>query len=73
MLAVEPQLGRQAIEPSQQVSAAAAELDVTDDRRDTELPLAGQWLRVDDEPGLTLGGENVVAVEILVEQHLPRL
>src|SRR5689334_6678891 len=47
-----------------------AELARAHDRRDPELPLAGKGLRVDRQPRLALRREHVVAVEVLVEQHL---
>ena len=47
-----------------------AELARADDRRDPELALADQRLRVDREPRLALRRQHVVAVQVLVQQHL---
>lgn len=47
-----------------------AQLERADDRRETELTLARQRLRIDDKPRLALGGEDVVCMQILVDQHL---
>src|SRR6476659_7684216 len=40
------------------------------DRRDAELALADKRLRVDRQPRLALRGEDVVAVQVLMQQHL---
>ena len=47
-----------------------AELEGADDRRDCELALARERLRVDHEPLLPFGREDVVAVQVLVHEHL---
>src|SRR6059036_1202557 len=69
-LTIEPELARQSIEPMEHGPPAMAELERADDRRYGEIALAGERLRIDHEPRLTLRGENVVRVEILVQEHL---
>jgi hypothetical protein len=69
-LAVEPQLGGQAIEALDNSTLAVPEFERADDRRDGELALAGERLWIDDEPWLALRSEHVVGVEILMEQDL---
>src|SRR5438093_1700139 len=48
----------------------SSELERADDRSDRELPLAGERLWVDHEPGLALRGEDVVRVQVLVDEDL---
>src|SRR4051794_41875252 len=50
-----------------------AELSGADDRRDRELPLGGERLRVDDEPRLALRADDVVTVQVLMDEHLRAL
>src|SRR5438477_8946852 len=69
-LAIEAELGCQPVEAVQHVTLTVPELRRSDDRRDRKLALAYERLRVDDEPRLTLRGQDVVGVEILVQQHL---
>src|SRR6058998_3542550 len=69
-LTIEPELTGQPIEPLQHGPPAVAELERTDDRRDRELTLADERLRIDYEPRLAPCGENVVRVEILIQEHL---
>src|SRR5207247_3779151 len=52
------------------LAPAVAELERGDDRRDRELALTCERLRIDDEPRLALRGEDVLPVQVLVEQHL---
>ena len=51
-------------------SSHLAELAAAHERRDAELALAGERLRVDRQPGLPLGAKDVVGVHVLVHQHL---
>ncbi len=69
-VAVEPQVGGNAVEAVEHVALALAELGRADDRGDRELPLADQRLWVYDKPGLALRREDIVAVQVLVKQHL---
>jgi hypothetical protein len=69
-LPIEPELGAQPVEPVHDVLLALAELEGSDNGRKSELTLAHEGLRVDGEPRLTVGGEDVVRVEILVQKHL---
>jgi len=49
---------------------AVAQLSGSDDRAEPELPLAHQWLGINREPRFSLSRKHVVAVEILMQQHL---
>src|SRR6185312_1999536 len=69
-LAVEAELRDEPVEAAQHLAARVAELARADDRRDPELSLPGERLRVDRQPRLALGGQNVVAVQVLVQEHL---
>src|SRR5919198_4348940 len=69
-LTVEPELRGQSVEAVEDVTPGMAELERADDRRDSELALAGQRLRVDREPRLALGAEGVFAGQGLGEQPL---
>jgi hypothetical protein len=69
-LAIQPQLGGQAIEAPDNGSLVVTELVGAHDRRHGELTLADNRLGIDDEPRLALRGQHVVRVEILVEKHL---
>src|SRR5258708_28898390 len=69
-LAVATELRGEAVEAVQHVALRVPELEAADDRRDGELALADKRLRVDGEPRLALRGEHVVAVQVLVQQHL---
>ena len=69
-LAVESELRCQAIEPVEDVAAAVAELEAANQRRDCELALARERLRVDREPRLPPRAKNVARMEILVKKHL---
>ena len=52
------------------VSRSAQEpASVAQQRRGVELTLAHERLRVDGEPGLALGAQDVAAVEVLVKDH----
>src|SRR5206468_1574279 len=53
-LAVESELGAEAAESVQDVTATVTELRVPHDRRDGEFTLADERLRIDDEPGFAL-------------------
>ena len=54
----------------QDFGATMAELEAPDDRRERELALAREGLRVDREPRLALGPKHVVSVEVLMEEDL---
>src|SRR5262245_9759580 len=69
-VAVEAELRREPVEAAEHVGPRVAELARADDGRDPELALTRQRLRVDRQPGLALRREDVVAVQVLVEQHL---
>jgi hypothetical protein len=69
-LRVEPELTGQPVEPPSDASRIVSELAAANDCCYSELALAGQRLRVDREPRLTLGSEHVVGVQVLVEEHL---
>ncbi len=49
---------------------AVAELAAPHDRGDAELALACERLRIDHQPRLTRGAQDVVRVQILVHEHL---
>ena len=65
-----PSSAAEPVEAVQDVALRVAELERADDRRDRELALAGERLRVDHEPRLALRGEHVLAVQVLVQEHL---
>ena len=67
-LAVEPELGGQAVEAAEDGSPRVPELAAADERRDPELALPRERLRVDREPRLTLRGEDVPGVQVLVQE-----
>src|SRR5215510_7865121 len=67
---VEAQLGGEPVETAEHVGPRVAELARADDRRDPELALPRQRFRIDCQPGLALRPQDVVAVQILVEEHL---
>src|ERR1043166_4970867 len=69
-LAVEAELARQTVEAVQDVAFRMAELEGAGDWRHRELTLTRERLRVDLEPGLALGRQHVVAVQVLVHEHL---
>src|SRR6267142_2466591 len=69
-LAVEPELGSKPLEPPSNASCIVAQLTAANDCCDSELALAGQRLRVNREPRLTLGREDVLGVQVLVEEYL---
>src|SRR3954470_21370479 len=69
-LPVEAELGRQPVEPVENVRLRGTELERAHDRRDRELALTDERLRIDHEPRLALCRKDVVAVEVLVQQHL---
>src|SRR5206468_1596693 len=68
-LAVEPELPAEAVEAPQQGALPTPELGSADDRREPELALPGKRLRIDREPGLPLGAEDVPGVQVLVHEH----
>src|SRR6185437_1288954 len=72
-LAVQGQLRDEPVETAEHLLPRVAELAGADNRRDPELPLADERLRVDPQPGLALRGQDVVAVQVLVQQHLRAL
>jgi len=67
---IQAERARKVVEASHDLLVAVAELGRADDRRETELPLADERLRVDYEPRLALGGQDVVGVEVLVHEDL---
>src|SRR3954471_14127416 len=69
-LAVEAELRDEVVEAGEDVAARMTELPGSHDRCDAELALAHERLRVDRQPRLPLRGEHVVAVQVLVEEHL---
>src|SRR4051812_28700285 len=69
-LPVETELGGEAIEPPNGLPPGVTELERANDRRDRELALTDERLRVDGQPALALGSEDVSTVKVLVEQHL---
>src|SRR5918992_107779 len=68
--AVEAELACESIEPPEDLAASASELRAADDRCEPELALAHERLRVDRQPGLPLGAEDVVGMEVLVQEDL---
>jgi hypothetical protein len=68
--AVEPELATEPIEAVEDVCATVAELRAADDRRESELALAEQGLRVDREPWFAGGAQHVSGVHVLVQEHL---
>jgi hypothetical protein len=68
-LPVQAELRAETVEAAQDLALRVAELGPADDRSDSELALAGERLRVDREPGLPLGSEDVPGVEVLVHEH----
>src|SRR6266536_1726328 len=52
------------------VTLRVAQLERADDRRDSELALPDEGLRIDRQPRLPLRRQHVLAVEVLVQQHL---
>lgn len=69
-LSIEPELGCEPVETTADAPLVAAQLAAADQRCEAELALSGERLRVDHQPGLTLGREHVVGVQILVHEHL---
>ena len=69
-LPIEAEPLRQPVEAPHDLLLAVTELERADDRREAELALADERLRVDREPRFALGRENVVRVEVLVDEHL---
>src|SRR4051812_39978125 len=69
-LAVEAELRAEPIQAMQSVTLGMSELERPNDRCDREFTFSEQRLRVDHEPRLAYGSEDVVAVEILMEEHL---
>src|ERR687898_484050 len=60
-ITIEAELGER-IQPGREVER------VTEGRAGLDLALADEWLRVDHEPRLALGAEDVGAMEILVDE-----
>src|SRR5213596_1578431 len=69
-IAVEPQLIGEALKAADDGFPAVPELERARDRGEPELALADERLWVDHEPWLSLSGEHVFAVQVLVQQHL---
>jgi len=69
-VAVEPELRRQPVQAMEHVLRRGPELGAADQRRDAELALADERLRVDHEPRLAFGPQDVPGVEVLVDEHL---
>ncbi len=67
-VAVETELPAEAIEAIKGLLLRVAELTGTDDRRDRELPLGSEWLRIDHEPRLALRRKDVLPVKVLVNE-----
>src|SRR3954465_8564466 len=72
-LAIESETARKRIQPPNDVSPTMTELVASNDRRQRELTLATERLRVDHQPGLARGAQDVVRVQVLGEQHLRAL
>src|SRR5581483_935006 len=72
-LPVEPELDRQPFEAAADGACAVSELERANDRRDPERTFAHERLRVDREPWLPPRGEDVVAVQVLMEEDLVAL
>ena len=69
-LTVEPELSAEHVEPMQDRPFAMAELERTNDRRQAELTLSRERLRVDHKPRLALGSEDIGRMEVLVKKNL---
>lgn len=67
---VESKLLRQTIKAMVYVVETGPELAATHERRNSELTLPGEWLRIDGEPWLSFGTEDVTGMEILMYQDL---
>src|SRR5689334_4206527 len=68
-LTIELELVAETVEPMEDIPPRVAELAGADDRRDRELALRSERLRVDDEPRLPLRAHDVVAVHVLMHEH----
>src|SRR5438105_14962562 len=71
--AVEAELVGETVEPVESIPLAVPELEGANDWGDRKLPLAGDGLRIDHEPGLAHGGEPVLAVQVLGPEPLRAL
>ena len=65
-----PSSADQPVEPVPDVARRVPELGRPHDGGDARTRARRQRHRVDHQPGLALGGQHVVAVQVLVDQHL---
>jgi len=68
-LALKAELRRQSVETVSHILFRMAQLISANHRRQSELTLAQERLRIDCKPRLPFGTKNVVGVKVLIDEH----
>src|ERR1700681_531349 len=69
-LTIKSERSCESIQPVDSGFLAVTERIRPNDRGQGELSFANQWFWIDDEPAFALGAQHVVAMQVLVDEHL---